>query len=374
MLLDGEPDGRGGPTRRARPGRPARRRSWTRWRALSPARGAGGWGSPAFAECFVCGDARRRLRPRDPRPPGSGSRCSSRRPGGARGAPRDRRGRRSTARAPTPSAIPGRGEPLLGADDCADRPAARGGRALRRDRLGARRRRSEAPRRRRRSSARTARRSRRRASSGSSRAADGRRGRRQRRRQRDEQPAVLVVGGEEVERDGLLDPRARAQRRGLAELTHAPLAHRLDRRTRRRAPSASTSVATEQVGVAKPGQLEHVPADRQHAGLRVADDEPGRGRRVVVLEQLEQEPEAAAAALRGLGREPLEPVDVDRALAAVRADEDGHAVIVGTAPCLARLRQRRDAGGASGGRAPRSPRRATEVPPSRRSERADTVR
>ena len=61
-----------------------------------------------------------------------------------------------------------------------------------------------------------------------------------------------------------------------------------------------------------------------HPRLPVADDEARRRRRVVVLEQLEEEAEPAAAALRGLAGEALEAVGVDRALAAVRADEDRH--------------------------------------------------
>ncbi len=89
-------------------------------------------------------------------------------------------------------------------------------------------------------------------------------------------------------------------------------------------PSAVDEVSTEQVDVAKARQLEDPSACGEDAGLRVAHDEAGGRRRVVVLEQLEQEPEAAAPTLRGLRREPVEPVGVDGALTAVRADEDRH--------------------------------------------------
>src|SRR4029077_4452040 len=45
----------------------------------------------------------------------------------------------------------------------------------------------------------------------------------------------------------------------------------------------------------------------------------------------EDEPESAAPALQRVGAgEPLEAVDVDRAVLAVRADVDGHGRIVGT--------------------------------------------
>ena len=62
--------------------------------------------------------------------------------------------------------------------------------------------------------------------------------------ERDEQAAVLVVRGEEVGGDGLVDPGARAEREPLAESPDAPLERERDRVRRRpslpRSPSAST--------------------------------------------------------------------------------------------------------------------------------------
>ena len=150
------------------------------------------------------------------------------------------------------------------------------------------------------------------------------------RRQRHEQPAVLVVGGEEVDGDRLANRRPRRELEREAELADAPLLHDADRlRIREREDVAD--VAPHQVALLEARQLEHAAPGREHPRVAVADDEAGRGGRVVVLEQLEDEAESAAPALQRVGaREPLEAVDVDRAVLAVRADVDGHGRIVGT--------------------------------------------
>ena len=86
----------------------------------------------------------------------------------------------------------------------------------------------------------------------------------------------------------------------------------------------ATHVPADQVRLAKPRELEDAASDGEDARVPVADDEAGRGTWVVVLEQLEEEAEPAVAALRRLRGEALDAVDVDRALAAVGADVDGH--------------------------------------------------
>ena len=85
----------------------------------------------------------------------------------------------------------------------------------------------------------------------------------------------------------------------LAEAAHAPLADELEAgRVGER--QRGRDVASDEIRLAEPGQLEDPAADGEHPGLAVADDEAGRGGGVVVLEQLEEEAEAAAAALRRL--------------------------------------------------------------------------
>ena len=66
-------------------------------------------------------------------------------------------------------------------------------------------------------------------------------------RQRDEQAAVVVVGGEEVGDDLLLDAAARADRELLAEPAHAPFARELDR-LRVGEAAGLDDVAAHQVG------------------------------------------------------------------------------------------------------------------------------
>src|SRR5262245_47000243 len=125
----------------------------------------------------------------------------------------------------------------------------------------------------------------------------------------------------------------------LSEPAHAPLADELERRCVRERESRC-HVTADEVRLAEAGQLEDPSSDGEHSSVLVADDEAGGRRRVVVFEELEEEAEAAAPTLWRVAREPLAAVDVDGALAAVRADEDRHGAIVGdsvVAPPLTRL-------------------------------------
>ena len=79
---------------------------------------------------------------------------------------------------------------------------------------------------------------------------------------------------------------------GLAERAHAPLQHRADvvvavGELAGRGPRATGRPMTR--SSSRPGELEGAPAAADHAALLVADEERGVGRRVVVVEQLEQE-------------------------------------------------------------------------------------
>ena len=149
-------------------------------------------------------------------------------------------------------------------------------------------------------------------------------------------PPSSSYAGKRSTTTGLLDTRARAELEPLAEAAHAPLANELETgRVGER--QRGCEVASDQVGLAKAGELEDAAPDGEHPGLAVADDEAGGGGGVVVLEQLEEKAEAAAAALGRIPREAVVAVDVDRALAAVGADEDRHLPIVGGACVAGRL-------------------------------------
>src|SRR5207244_10090945 len=77
--------------------------------------------------------------------------------------------------------------------------------------------------------------------------------------------------------------------------------------------------------VPEPGELEAAAPAPDHAGLVVADEE-GRVRvRVVVVEQLEEESEAAFLAAARRGAEARGPLGGSAPVSAVGTNEDGHA-------------------------------------------------
>ena len=146
-----------------------------------------------------------------------------------------------------------------------------------------------------------------------------------------EQPAVVVVGGEEVDGDRLADRRPGRELERETELADAPLLHDADRLRDPRAPAPRRRPGPSG---RPPGSPVSSKTPRPAASTRASRSQtmkPVDGSGVVVLEQLEDEPEPAAPALQRIrAREPLEAVDVDRAVLAVRADVDGHGSIVGT--------------------------------------------
>jgi hypothetical protein len=79
------------------------------------------------------------------------------------------------------------------------------------------------------------------------------------------------------------------------------------------------------------GEGERVLPAADHPALAVAHEEGGVGRRVVVVEQFEQEREAALRAALGLAGEAEVAVELAGAVAAVRADEGvGHGQLQST--------------------------------------------
>src|SRR5207248_8576281 len=144
-----------------------------------------------------------------------------------------------------------------------------------------------------------------------------------------QQPAVLVVGGEEVGGDPFLLAGTRAKLESLPEAPNAPL----DRQLRRvhvcreaAQPEPLDDLRADQLLFRIAGELEDPAATGDDAGVAVADDEAGVRGGVVVVHQLEEEPEPAAVAGDGDVVELLEAVVVDGALLAVGADEERHGV------------------------------------------------
>ena len=118
-------------------------------------------------------------------------------------------------------------------------------------------------------------------------------------------------------------PGMGTQRELLAELPHAPFADGRDR-LRVGEVEGLGDVPAHHVRLLVARELEDAVPGREDARVLVADDEARRGRRVVVLEQLEHEPEAAVVARRRLLGEAFAPVVVDAAGLAARADEERH--------------------------------------------------
>ena len=145
------------------------------------------------------------------------------------------------------------------------------------------------------------------------------------RRQDEQQPALalFVVGGEDVGAGA----RAGWSRRP-ATWTGTSSARTPHSSTRSIGSSSLSKSGREPSRCPGPSlraprarQRERVASAADHASLAVADEEGRVGRRVVVVEQLEQERETALAAALALAREAEPAVDLGRAVSAVRADE-----------------------------------------------------
>src|SRR4051812_10290599 len=122
-------------------------------------------------------------------------------------------------------------------------------------------------------------------------------------RQRDQQPTVVVVGGEEVGRRGdVLAGPVGPEGAGDVQHAHAPL-QALGRRVALREaaqPEPLLHLVADQLALLVAGDREGRVAGDEDAPLLIADDQGRLGARVVVLEQLEGEAEAAAGAAAGL--------------------------------------------------------------------------
>src|SRR5204862_7053640 len=107
--------------------------------------------------------------------------------------------------------------------------------------------------------------------------------------------------------------------------------------------------------VGGPGVRGAPPADVEDPPLLVADEERRLGRRVVVVEELEDEPEAALRApLRAPGK-ARRPLAAQLPVPAIRADEEGHAErVVNPVAVLRQARRGRREGSAYSEEARRS--------------------
>src|SRR5262245_41501595 len=144
-----------------------------------------------------------------------------------------------------------------------------------------------------------------------------------RRRQYQQQAAVVIVRREEIGDRLGRQIALRMHHHGLAELAHAPLQDGADMvgPAFEVEPEDLADLATHDLLVREPGELPCAPAAADDAPGLVADEESGVRRGIVVVQQLEEETEAALGASARLVPEPLLTVCCARALTAVGADE-----------------------------------------------------
>src|SRR4051794_25700243 len=174
------------------------------------------------------------------------------------------------------------------------------------------------------------------------------------RRQDEQQSAVVVVRREEVGDRLGGKVSLGVDRDLLSERAHPPLERRLDRiggavaiGVGRHSPVTLVDPleaedvldrAPDHVLISQAGELEPVLADVEDAALLVAGEERRLRGRVIVVEELEDEAEAALrAALRTAG-DSRGPLARHFPVPAVRADEERHAESLARVPCRIRRR------------------------------------
>src|SRR4051794_34888977 len=144
--------------------------------------------------------------------------------------------------------------------------------------------------------------------------------------QDEQQPAIVVVGGEDVgggrlragtffmpPKPPFLDAHAPLKRcaDGIAILVELEVENFLDR-------------PAHHVLLAEPGELAHAASDTYYARVGVANEESRIRSGVIVVQQLEQEAEAALLAAASALGETGRPLGAERAVSAVGADEVRH--------------------------------------------------
>src|SRR4051794_1446458 len=192
-----------------------------------------------------------------------------------------------------------------------------------------------------------------------------------RRREHEEQPAVVVVGGEEVGGGAGRQIALRVDLHGVVEGAHAPLEDGGDGIVAVGPAQAEhlAHLAADDALVVEARQLERPAPAADHAPLGVAHEEGGVGSGVVVVEELEQEREAALAAGGRLTGEAARALGLVGARAAVRADEQmGHALPKGTRCHAPQVHIRRVCGSPGSERRGPAPRRFRIAPAFRTSD------
>src|SRR4051812_43628498 len=142
--------------------------------------------------------------------------------------------------------------------------------------------------------------------------------------QHEQQSAVVVVRGEQV--GGRLGRQVAlgVDLHGLAERAHAPLQDGADvvGAVLEHEAQHLADVAADDALVVEARQLERAAATADHAALLVTDEEGGVRGGVVVVEQLEEEAEAALRAALRLAGEAGGAIALGTAIAAAGTDEE----------------------------------------------------
>src|SRR3954451_625643 len=145
-------------------------------------------------------------------------------------------------------------------------------------------------------------------------------------RQDEQQSAVVVVCREDVGLRPLRPVSLRVNGDRLVENAHSPLERGADVVVARLELEAEHLLhrAADHVVVAEARELARTAAGADQSSVLVADEECGVGRRVVIVEQFEDEAEAALRAAARPIPESGGALAVDAAVSAVGADEVGH--------------------------------------------------
>src|ERR671937_796232 len=145
----------------------------------------------------------------------------------------------------------------------------------------------------------------------------------------EQETTVLVVGREDVRLRRLRTVALGVNGHRLVEHSYTPLERRADVVVAV-LEGESQHVAhwlAQRIRLAETGELAHALAEADHARVLVADHKGGVGRGVVIVEQLEQEPEAAFGAALRASSETCGAVPRERAIPAVGTDEVRHVVL-----------------------------------------------